>query len=62
MAGITMIAAGLLKLGRYTRFVSISVMIGFLTGVATNIVLGQLGNLTGAAASRARSRSPRPTT
>ena len=51
MGGITMIAAGLLKLGRYTRFVSISVMIGFLTGVATNIVLGQLGNLTGAAVS-----------
>ncbi len=51
MGGIAMIAAGLLKLGRYTRFVSISVMIGFLTGVATNIVLGQLGNLTGAAVS-----------
>ncbi len=51
MAGIAMIAAGLLKLGRYTRFVSISVMIGFLTGVATNIVLGQLGNLTGATVS-----------
>ncbi len=48
MAGVMMMAAGLLKLGRYTRFVSISVMIGFLTGVATNIVLGQLGNLTGA--------------
>ena len=48
MAGVLMLVAGILKLGRYTRFVSISVMIGFLTGVAANIVLGQLGNLTGA--------------
>ena len=45
---LMMIAAGLLRLGRYTRFVSLSVMIGFLTGVAVNIVLGQLPDLTGA--------------
>ena len=50
LAGAVMIAAGLLRLGRYTRFVSHSVMIGFLTGVAANIVLGQLPNLTGVAA------------
>src|SRR5450432_1816414 len=30
MAGAVMVAAGLLRLGRYTRFVSFSVMIGFL--------------------------------
>jgi SulP family sulfate permease len=48
VAGALMIAAGLLRLGRYTRFVSISVMIGFLTGVAANIVLGQLPDLAGA--------------
>jgi sulfate permease, SulP family len=49
-AGALMIAAGLLRLGRYTRFVSVSVMIGFLTGVAANIVLGQLPDLAGAEA------------
>ena len=30
-------AAGLAGLGRYTRFVSYSVMIGFLTGISVNI-------------------------
>ena len=43
-----MIAAGLFRLGRYTRFVSVSVMMGFLTGVAVNIILGQLPDLAGA--------------
>jgi len=50
LAGVVMIVAGLLRLGRYTRFVSHSVMIGFLTGVAANILLGQLPGLTGALA------------
>ena len=45
-----MIAAGLLRLGRYTRFVSHAVMTGFLTGIAVNIICGQLGDLTGVAA------------
>ncbi len=48
LAGIVMIAAGILRLGRYTRFVSLSVMIGFLTGIAANIIFGQIPNLTGA--------------
>ena len=48
LTGAIMIVAGLVGLGRYTRFVSISVMIGFLTGVAVNIICGQLGDLTGA--------------
>lgn len=47
VAGALMIAAGLLRLGRYTRFVSVSVMTGFLTGVAANIILGQLPDLAG---------------
>jgi sulfate permease, SulP family len=47
MAGIVMVLAGVFKLGRYTRFVSQSVMTGFLTGVAVNIIFGQLGDLTG---------------
>ena len=50
VAGAVMILAGILKLGRYTRFVSHSVMIGFLTGVAANIVFGQIPDLTGAEA------------
>ena len=48
IAGLLMVAAGILRLGRYTRFVSHSVMIGFLTGVAVNIVAGQTPDLTGA--------------
>jgi SulP family sulfate permease len=55
LAGILMILAGILKLGRYTRFVSHSVMIGFLTGVAANIVFSQIPDLTGAAAEGATS-------
>jgi SulP family sulfate permease len=50
LAGVFMLAAGLFRLGRYVRFVSHSVMIGFLTGVAVNIVLGQIPDITGAAA------------
>lgn len=50
IAGLLMVGAGIARLGRYTRFVSLSVMTGFLTGVAVNIVLGQLAGLTGATA------------
>jgi SulP family sulfate permease len=51
LTGILMVAAGLLRLGRYTRFVSVSVLTGFLTGVAINIICGQLGDLLGVGAS-----------
>ena len=47
IAGVLMIVAGVVQLGRYTRFVSHSVMLGFLTGVAVNIIFGQLSDLTG---------------
>jgi SulP family sulfate permease len=47
LAGVFMLLAGIFRLGKYTRFVSHSVMTGFLTGVAANIVLSQLGDLTG---------------
>jgi SulP family sulfate permease len=50
LVGIVLVAAGLVRLGRYTRFVSYSVMIGFLTGIAVNIVCGQIADLTGAPA------------
>jgi SulP family sulfate permease len=47
LAGIFMLAAGLLKLGFLTRFISNEVLRGFLTGIGVNIILGQLGDLTG---------------
>ncbi|WP_240945615.1 SulP family inorganic anion transporter [Rhodococcus sp. HNM0569] len=50
VVGVIMIVAAVLRLGRYTHFVSHSVMTGFLTGVAVNILLGQLTDLTGASA------------
>jgi sulfate permease, SulP family len=50
LVGVVLTAAGLVRLGRYTRFVSYSVMIGFLSGIAVNIVCGQIADLTGAPA------------
>ena len=38
---------GLLKLGSLVRFVSKSVMLGFTTGIALLIVLGQIDEVTG---------------
>lgn len=51
MAGALLAAAAIARLGRYTRFVSYSVMTGFLTGIAVNIIAGQIPDLTGAKAS-----------
>jgi SulP family sulfate permease len=50
MVGIALVAAGIARFGRYTRFVSYSVMIGFLTGIAVNIACSQVAGLTGAPA------------
>ena len=47
VTGIVMVLAGLLKLGSLLRFVSNSVMTGFITAVGINIVLGQLDDFTG---------------
>ncbi len=47
LTGLAMLLAGLLKLGRLLRFVSNSVVIGFLTGVSINVILSQLGDFTG---------------
>jgi len=47
LTGLVMILAGLLRLGSFLRFVSNSVMTGFITAVGVNIVLGQLGDFTG---------------
>ena len=47
LVGVIQLALGLLKLGWITKFVSNSVMVGFITGVCILIILGQLGDLTG---------------
>jgi len=47
MVGLIQLALGLFRLGWITKFVSNSVMVGFITGVCILIILGQLGDLTG---------------
>jgi len=47
MTGVFMLTAGLLKLGFLTRFISNAVLRGFITGIGLNIILGQLGDITG---------------
>jgi SulP family sulfate permease len=47
LTGLAMAFAGLLRLGRLLRFISNSVVIGFLTGVSINVILSQLSDFTG---------------
>ena len=47
LTGAVMLAAGLFKLGSLLRWVSNSVMVGFINAVGVNIVLGQLDNFSG---------------
>lgn len=47
LVGVIQLLAGIFRLGYVVRFVSHSVMTGFLNGIAVLIVLGQLGTLTG---------------
>jgi len=47
MAGIFQIAFAILGLGRLTRFVSYSVLTGFLAGISILLVLSQLSTVTG---------------
>jgi SulP family sulfate permease len=47
LIGLFALLLGVLKLGTLIRFVSNAVMMGFLTGVAALIILGQLGDFTG---------------
>lgn len=47
LTGIVMLIAGFLNLGSILRFVSNAVMVGFISGVGINIVLGQLNDFTG---------------
>ncbi len=47
LTGLVQLLLGVLRLGSLLRFVSNAVMVGFITGVAALIVLGQVGDLTG---------------
>jgi SulP family sulfate permease len=47
VTGIIMLLAGFFKLGSILRFVSNSVMVGFINAVGVNIILGQLDDFTG---------------
>jgi SulP family sulfate permease len=57
IAGVLMVLSGVFKLSKYVRFVPHSVMLGFLSGVAINIVLSQLTDLTGVSADGSTSLS-----
>jgi SulP family sulfate permease len=52
MVGLVQLLFGLFRLGFLMRFVPRSVMVGFMTGVAVLIILGQIGDLTGFNSSR----------
>ena len=47
MTGLWQIIFAVLKFGRLLRFISESVMTGFITGTAVLVILGQLGDLVG---------------
>ena len=47
LIGLFQVVLGLFKLGKFTRFISNTVLVGFITGVAVLVILGQLGDLTG---------------
>jgi SulP family sulfate permease len=47
LVGLLMLLFGLLKLGALVRFISNSVMTGFLSGLGVLTILGQVGDLTG---------------
>lgn len=50
-AGLVFIVAGLAKMGWISNFMSKAVMAGFITGMAIQIIVGQIGNITGVKAS-----------
>jgi SulP family sulfate permease len=47
LVGIFQLLLGILKLGWITRYVSNAVLVGFMTGIAILIILGQIPNLIG---------------
>ncbi len=47
LSGLLQVAFGLLRLGRLTRFISFSVMTGFVAGIGVVLMLSQLPTVTG---------------
>ena len=47
LTGLFQLLLGVLRLGGITRYVSNAVLTGFMTGIALNIIMGQLGDFTG---------------
>lgn len=47
LVGVVMLVLGLLKLGSVMQFVSTAVMTGFTTGIAVQIIAGEVGDATG---------------
>jgi len=47
MVGVVFLAAGILRLGSIANFLSRSILVGFLNGIALTIVSSQLGKLCG---------------
>lgn len=47
LVGLFQLLLGVVKLGWITRYVSNAVLVGFMTGIALLIILGQIPNLTG---------------
>jgi sulfate permease, SulP family len=52
LAGLFKLILGLLKLGAITRYISNSVLVGFLSAAGVLIILGQTGNLLGISLNR----------
>ena len=53
LTGIFVVFLGWIRIGRFLRFLSHSVMVGFISGIGVLTILGQLDNLTGYAATGA---------
>jgi SulP family sulfate permease len=51
LGGLLMWAAAALRVARYTRFISHSVMIGFLTGISATILISQIPTMIGVSTS-----------
>jgi SulP family sulfate permease len=54
MAGVLLIALGVLRLGRFVQFVPFPVVTGFTSGIAVTIATAQLANFTGMTGVRAQ--------
>jgi sulfate permease, SulP family len=57
-AGVVFLVGGLVRMGWIANFISKAVMAGFITAMAINIIIGQLGHVTGV---KAKPSSPNNT-